>query len=115
VRFISEHKDRVDAGLRWGVEPICAVLREQDCLIAPSTYYDAAGRAPSARSHRRLGRLARLRLSPLVATASRAARWAVTSCWLRHPRPGDHSPGILRLRERRGGLELIGCIVREST
>jgi putative transposase len=52
VKFISEHKDRTDGGLRWGVEPICAVLREQGCQIAPSTYYDAAGRAPSARARR---------------------------------------------------------------
>jgi putative transposase len=34
-------------GLRWGVEPICAVLE-----IAPSTYYDAKTRAPSARAER---------------------------------------------------------------
>jgi putative transposase len=52
VRFITEHKDRADGGLRWGVEPICAVLREQGCPIAPSTYYDAAGRAPSASARR---------------------------------------------------------------
>jgi putative transposase len=52
VRFIAEHKDRTDGGLRWGVEPICAVLREQDCPIAPSTYYDAASRSPSARELR---------------------------------------------------------------
>ena len=47
MRFIAEHKDRADGGLRWGVEPICAVLREQDCKIAPSTYYAAAGRVRS--------------------------------------------------------------------
>jgi putative transposase len=52
VRFIAEHKDRAEGGLRWGVEPICVVLREQGCPIAPSTYYDAAGRAPSARVRR---------------------------------------------------------------
>jgi putative transposase len=34
-------------GLRWGVEPICAVLE-----IAPSTYYDAKSRRPSARAER---------------------------------------------------------------
>jgi putative transposase len=34
-------------GLRWGVEPICAVLE-----IAPSTYYDAKTRRPSARAER---------------------------------------------------------------
>jgi transposase InsO family protein len=34
-------------GLRWGVEPICHVLE-----IAPSTYYDAKARRPSARAER---------------------------------------------------------------
>jgi putative transposase len=51
VRFIDEHKDRrVGDGLRWGVEPICAVLSEHGCPIAPSTYYEAraATRVPSA-------------------------------------------------------------------
>jgi HTH-like domain len=52
VRFISEHKDRAEGGLRWGVESICAVLREQGWLIAPSTYYDAIGRPPSPRGRR---------------------------------------------------------------
>jgi len=42
VRFIAEHADRTDGGLRWGVEPICAVLSEHGCPIAPSTYYDAS-------------------------------------------------------------------------
>ena len=46
MRFIAEHKDRTDGGLRWGVESICAVLTEHGCPIAPSTYYDAA--APAA-------------------------------------------------------------------
>jgi putative transposase len=36
VRFISEHEDR------FGVEPICRVLTQHGCQIAPSTYYDAA-------------------------------------------------------------------------
>jgi putative transposase len=52
VRFISEHKDRAEGGLRWGVESICAVLREQGCPIAPSMYYDAIGRPPSLRARR---------------------------------------------------------------
>jgi putative transposase len=52
VRFIAEHKDRADGGLRWGVEPICVVLREQGCPIAPSTYYDAAKRPCSRRQQR---------------------------------------------------------------
>ena len=52
MRFIAEHKDRAEGGLRWGVEPICAVLREQGCPIAPSTCYDAAAR-PRSRSQLR--------------------------------------------------------------
>jgi putative transposase len=53
VRFIAEHKDhRVGGGLRWGVESICRVLTEHGCPIAASTYYDAAGRAPSRRALR---------------------------------------------------------------
>ena len=46
MRFISEHK-----GV-FGIEPICRVLSEHGCPIAPSTYYDAAGRPPSARALR---------------------------------------------------------------
>jgi putative transposase len=46
VKFISEHKDR------FGVEPICRVLSQHGCQIAPSTYYDAARRVPSARAAR---------------------------------------------------------------
>ena len=46
MRFISEHKSR------FGVEPICRVLTEHGLKIAPSTYYDAARRAPCARAVR---------------------------------------------------------------
>ncbi len=52
VRFIAEHKDRTDGGLRWGVESICAVLSEHGARIAPSTYYEAAARPPSKRAVR---------------------------------------------------------------
>ena len=41
TRFITEHKDR------WGVEPICRVLQ-----VAPSSYYAASRRPPSARQRR---------------------------------------------------------------
>ena len=47
MQFIEAHKDHADGGLRWGVEPICAVLAEHGVKIAPSTYYDARGRGPS--------------------------------------------------------------------
>ena len=46
MRFISEHKSR------FGVEPICRVLTQHGWPIAPSTYYDAARRVPSARTVR---------------------------------------------------------------
>jgi putative transposase len=45
VAFIDAHRDRATAGLRWGVEPICAVLQ-----VAPSTYYAAKRRPPSRRA-----------------------------------------------------------------
>ena len=46
MKFIDGHK------ARFGVEPICCVLSEHGCPIAPSTYYGAAGRPPSARAVR---------------------------------------------------------------
>ena len=46
MRFIDGHR------ARFGVEPICRVLTQHGCPIAPSTYYDAARRALSARSRR---------------------------------------------------------------
>lgn len=46
VDYIEGHRDR------FGVEPICAVLSEAGTKIAPSTYYAARSRAPSARSVR---------------------------------------------------------------
>lgn len=45
--FIDLHCDNKTEGLKWGVEPICEVLQ-----FAPSTYYAAKKRAPSARSIR---------------------------------------------------------------
>ena len=47
VAFIDAHRDSESGGLRWGVEPICEVLQ-----VAPSTYYDAKSRPPSARAVR---------------------------------------------------------------
>jgi putative transposase len=45
IAFIDEHRDRRSEGLRWGIEPICAVLP-----IAPSTYHAAKQRPPSKRA-----------------------------------------------------------------
>lgn len=47
IRFIDEHKDRRSDTLRWGIEPIAIQLG-----IAPSTYYAAKSRPPSARAVR---------------------------------------------------------------
>ena len=44
IAFIDAHRSR------FGVEPICKVLREQGVGIAPSTYYAAKTRPPSARA-----------------------------------------------------------------
>ena len=44
--FISEHR------AEFGVEPICTVLTEHGCSIAPSTYYDNLHRKPSKRALR---------------------------------------------------------------
>jgi putative transposase len=46
VKFIEAHKGR------FGVAPICRVLSEHGCTIAPSTYYDAKSRPPSKRALR---------------------------------------------------------------
>ena len=47
MAFIDAHRDDTTGGLRWGVEPVCRVLE-----IAPSTYYGAKTRPPSARACR---------------------------------------------------------------
>ena len=46
VAFIDDHRDR------FGVEPICRVLTEHGCKIAPNTYWVAKKRPPSARAVR---------------------------------------------------------------
>ena len=46
VDYIYQHRER------FGVEPICTVLRDAGMQIAPSTYYAAKKRPPSARAVR---------------------------------------------------------------
>ena len=46
VDYLDQHRDR------FGVEPICAVLKDAGVQIAPSTYYAAKTRPPSARAVR---------------------------------------------------------------
>ena len=47
MAFIEANKDAIVDGRRLGVEPICETLQ-----VAPSTYYAARDRAPSARAER---------------------------------------------------------------
>ncbi len=46
IAFIDAHRER------FGVEPICRVLTEHGCKIAPNTYWVARKRPPSKRSCR---------------------------------------------------------------
>ncbi|MEU9761877.1 IS3 family transposase [Streptomyces sp. NPDC047987] len=46
VAYVDRHKEE------FGVQPICDALKGTDAEIAPSTYYAAATRSPSARSLR---------------------------------------------------------------
>jgi putative transposase len=52
VSFIDSHR------VRFGVEPICRVLSQHGCKIAPSTYYAHRSRLPSARAVRDVAVLA---------------------------------------------------------
>ena len=46
IGFIDTHRER------FGVEPICRVLTEHGCKIAPNTYWVARKRGPSKRACR---------------------------------------------------------------
>jgi putative transposase len=52
VDYIDVDRDRVVEGRRLGVEPIIDVLSQAGVEIAPSTYYAAKTRPPSARAVR---------------------------------------------------------------
>lgn len=63
VDFVRAHKDLCEAeGLRWGVEPICAVLTEHGMSIAPSTYYEQVDRGPTDREYREAMLINQIRL-----------------------------------------------------
>jgi putative transposase len=71
IEFLDAYKER------FGVEPICAVLREQCCGIAPSTYYAARSRPPSKRATRDelvLGHIRRVHASPKIGRGLYGAR-----------------------------------------
>lgn len=52
IDYIDHHRDRVVAGKKLGVEPICRVLNQAGVQIAPRTYCAARNRRPSARAVR---------------------------------------------------------------
>jgi transposase InsO family protein len=52
VAYIEENRERFVEGRRLGVEPIVEVLSQAGVEIAPSTYYAAKTRQPSARAVR---------------------------------------------------------------
>jgi putative transposase len=79
VEFIDQHRDhREPGGLRWGVESICRVLTEHGLAIAPSTYYDNLGKAPTARAQRD----ARLKLDITRVHASNYGVYGARKVWL---------------------------------
>jgi putative transposase len=49
IDYIDGHRERVVAGKKLGVEPICAVLNDAGVQVAPRTYWAAKKRAPSKR------------------------------------------------------------------
>mgnify|MGYP002076430874 CR=1 FL=1 len=68
-----------------GVEPICAVLTEHGCPIAPSTYYEARNRGPSKRA------LRDTEIVELIAAARRQPfldRFGARKMWLQLRRQG---------------------------
>ena len=52
MAYIDAHRHDVVEGHEVGVEPICAVLKNAGVQIAPSGYYAAKTRPPSARAIR---------------------------------------------------------------
>ena len=52
MRFIDEHRHDTIEGREFGVEPICRVLSEHGCQIAPATYWAHIKRPASNRAVR---------------------------------------------------------------
>ena len=87
---------------RFGVEPICTVLTEHGCPIAPSTYYAARAKVPSARQRRDAELIA-------VIEAERGRSWFVArlgarKLWLRLRGHGHDVPRctVERLMRQQG-------------
>ena len=61
MKFIDEHRHDMIDGRQFGVEPICRVLTEHGCPIAPSSYYAAKTRPTCDRVIRDAELLAQIR------------------------------------------------------
>jgi hypothetical protein len=61
VRFIDEHRHDMIDGRQFEVEPICSVLSEHGCSIAPTTYHAVKTRPPCDRVIRDAELLAQIR------------------------------------------------------
>jgi putative transposase len=85
VDFIREHANhREPGGLRWGVQPICAVLSEHGVQIAPSTYYEWSDKLPTQRQRRDEALLVEIRR---VFTTNRSV-YGPRKVWLQLNREG---------------------------
>ncbi len=90
VGFIDSHR------VRFGVEPICRVLTEHGCKIAPSTYYAVRRRAVSDRTVRDAVVLAQVRHVHATASSAAGSTGPVrsgTSCAARAVSRGGRSRG----------------------
>ncbi|MGY4967451.1 transposase [Streptomyces sp. 900105245] len=68
VMFVAKHKDHVgEAGVRWGVEPICRVLSDHGLPVAASTYRDAV-RRPVVRARAERERMLKREIARVHAT-----------------------------------------------
>jgi putative transposase len=90
----------------YGVEPICRVLSEHGIKIAPSSYYEARGRAPSKRA---------LRDAEVVTLIGHArehkfrARFGARKMWL-HLRSGGHDVARCTVERLMAGQGWTGAL-----
>jgi putative transposase len=86
IAFVDDHRER------FGVEPICRVLTEHGCKIAPSTFYAAKTRQPSQRQQRDtvvLEHIRRVHASPTAGRRRYGSR-KVFNELLREEHRGEH-------------------------
>ena len=91
----------------YGVEPICTVLSEAGCPIAPSTFYAAAHHEPSRRDQRDAELIA------LIAAERKknrfVARLGARKMWL-HLRRAGHDVARCTVERLMGQMGLVGAL-----